>query len=326
VLLPCAEQPVANAATTTAVPPHVTRRSSPTDRIGRVTAPIVGECHVGAADWGALAGLERTTMSDDVEPPVPEAHHQHAAGATAAALTALERRLLEQAKGVYQVEQDLLPAWLRPTQGEHRWQMAVAAGTAIGLQSSLPASLSVRPHYLLPILETALLVGLIVFSPGRIVRYSTPLRMAVLALIAVISIDNAVSAGLLVHSIIGGKADDAGRLLLEGVAIWTTNVIAFSLWYWEFDRGGPVARAHALHKHPDLLFPQMQQPDIAPPEWEPTFFDYLFTSFTNATAFSPTDTMPLSHWAKATFLAQSGISLVTVALVISRAVNIFHGG
>jgi hypothetical protein len=265
-------------------------------------------------------------MSDDDEAPEPEAHHHHAVGATAAALTALERRLLAQAKGVYQVEQDLLPAWLRPTQGEHRWQMAVAAGAAIGLQSSLPASLSLHPHYLLPILETLLLVGLMVFSPGRIVRYSTPLRMAVLALIAVISVDNAVSAGLLVHSIISGKADDAGRLLLEGVAIWTTNVIAFSLWYWEFDRGGPVARAHALHKHPDLLFPQMQQPEIAPPEWEPTFFDYLFTSFTNATAFSPTDTMPLSHWAKATFLAQSGISLVTVALVISRAVNIFHGG
>jgi hypothetical protein len=264
-------------------------------------------------------------MSDDVEAPLPEEHHHHV-GATAAALTALERRLLAQAKGVYQVEQDLLPAWLRPTEGEHRWQMGVAAGAAIALQSSLPASLALRPHYLLPILEALLLVGLIVFSPGRIVRHSTPLRAAVLALIAVISIDNAISAGLLVHAIIDGKADDAGRLLLEGVAIWTTNVIAFSLWYWEFDRGGPVARAHALHKHPDLLFPQMQQPDIAPPEWEPTFFDYLFTSFTNATAFSPTDTMPLSHWAKATFLAQSGISLVTVALVISRAVNIFHSG
>ena len=253
-------------------------------------------------------------------------HHGHGAGTTAAALTALERRLLAQAKGVYQVEQELLPAWLRPTKGEHRWQMGVAAGVAIALQSSLPATLSVRPHYSLPIFEGVLLVGLFIFSPGRIVRHSTPLRMAVLVLIAVISLDNAVSAGLLVHAIISGTANDAGKLLLEGVAIWTTNVIAFGLWYWEFDRGGPVARANALHKHPDLLFPQMQQPEVAPPEWEPTFFDYFYTSFTNATAFSPTDTLPLSHWAKATFLAQSGISLVTVALVISRAVNIFHSG
>jgi uncharacterized membrane protein len=152
------------------------------------------------------------------------------------------------------------------------------------------------------------------------------LRTAVLVLLAVISISNAFSAGVLVHTIVSGNANDAGRLLLEGVEIWTTNVIAFGLWYWEFDRGGPVARAHAQLKHPDLLVPQMQQTDIAPPEWEPTFFDYLYTSFTNATAFSPTDTLPLSRWAKAIFLAQSAISLVTVALVISRAVNIFHGG
>ena len=266
-------------------------------------------------------------MSDDDEVPAAnDPRHHHVVGATTAAFTSLERRLIAQAKGAYQVEQDLLPAWLRPTKGEHRWQMGVAAGAAITLQSLLPAKLSVRPHYLLPILEALLLVGLFIFSPGRIVRHSNKLRAAVLVLIAVISLDNAVSAGLLVHTIISGKANDAGLLLLEGVAIWTTNVIAFGLWYWEFDRGGPVSRASGLHKHPDLLFPQMQQPDIAPPDWEPTFFDYLYTSFTNATAFSPTDTLPLSRWAKAIFLVQSAISLVTVALVISRAVNIFHGG
>jgi len=266
-------------------------------------------------------------MSDDDEVPgASEPHHRGVVGVTTSALTALERRLIAQAKGAYQVEQDLLPAWLRPTKGEHRWQMGVAAGAAITLQTLLPAKLSVRPHYLLPILEGLLLIGLFIFSPGRIVRHSTKLRAAVLVLIAVISLDNAVSAGLLVHTIIGGTANDAGLLLLEGVAIWTTNVIAFGLWYWEFDRGGPVNRANGVHKHPDLLFPQMQQADIAPPEWEPTFFDYLYTSFTNATAFSPTDTLPLSRWAKAIFLVQSAVSLVTVALVISRAVNIFHGG
>jgi uncharacterized membrane protein len=247
-------------------------------------------------------------------------------GSTGAAFSAIERRLIAQAKGAYQVEQDLLPAWLRPTKGEHRWQMGLAVAAAIGLQFSLPPKLSIRPHDLVPVLEGAVLVWLFIASPGRIDRHSTVLRTIVLALIGVISLDNAISAGLLVHEIIGGSANDAGRLLLEGVAIWLTNVIAFGLWYWEFDRGGPVARAQALQKHPDLLFPQMQQPDIAPPDWEPTFFDYLYTSFTNATAFSPTDTLPLSRWAKAVFLVQSAISLVTVALVISRAVNIFHGG
>ena len=132
------------------------------------------------------------------------------------------------------------------------------------------------------------------------------------------------SAVLLVHLIVVGQASDAGRLLLDGVAVWSANVIVFSLWYWQFDRGGPVARAHAERRYPDLLFPQMQQDAVAPRDWEPTFFDYLYTSFTNATAFSPTDTMPLSRWAKAMFLLQSAISLVTVALVISRAVNIFQ--
>jgi hypothetical protein len=215
---------------------------------------------------------------------------------------------------------------LRPTRGEHRWQMGVAVGVAIVLQSSLPSKVSARPHYLLPVLEGALLIGLFIASPGRMVRYSRLLRAVVLLLIGAISFDNAVSAGLLVHTIMGGTANDAGQLLLEGVAIWTTNVIAFGLWYWEFDRGGPVARAGAVRKHPDLLFPQMQSPDVAPMDWEPTFFDYLYTSFTNAAAFSPTDTLPLSRWAKAIFLVQSAVSLVTVALVISRAVNIFHGG
>ncbi len=239
-------------------------------------------------------------------------------------VSALEQRLIGGARKAQQLEQGLLPAWLRPTRGEHRWQMGAAVVVAIGLQLSLPAHLAVRPHYVVPIVEGAILLGLFVASPPRLVKHSTGLHVTALALIGLISADTATSAGLLVHEIVTGTADAAPRLLLQGVAIWLTNIIAFGLWYWQFDRGGPVARAHATRKHPDLLFPQMQQPDIAPPEWEPTFFDYLYTSFTNATAFSPTDTMPLSRWAKAMFLLQSAISLVTVALVISRAVNIFQ--
>jgi hypothetical protein len=234
--------------------------------------------------------------------------------------SALERRLIESAKKAETVERDLLPAWLRPTRGEHRWQMGLAVVVAIGLQVSLPAHLTLQPHYVLPVIEGVILIGLFVASPPRLVKHSTGLHVSALALIGL----TAISAGLLVHEIVSGTADSAPRLLLQGVAIWLTNIIVFGLWYWEFDRGGPVGRANATRKHPDLLFPQMQQPDIASPDWEPTFFDYLYTSFTNATAFSPTDTMPLSRWAKAMFLLQSAISLVTVALVISRAVNIFQ--
>ncbi len=239
-------------------------------------------------------------------------------------LSAIERRFIDSAKRAQQLEEGLLPAWLRPTEGEHRWQMGVAVVIAIGLQLSLPAHLAVRPHYVVPIAEGAILLGLFVTSPARLVRHSPGRHATALVLMGLISADTAISAGLLVHEIVSGTADAAPRLLVQGVAIWLTNIIVFGLWYWQFDRGGPVERAHGKRKHPDLLFPQMQQADIAPPDWEPTFFDYLYVSFTNATAFSPTDTMPLSRWAKALFLLQSAISLVTVALVISRAVNIFQ--
>jgi uncharacterized membrane protein len=107
-------------------------------------------------------------------------------------------------------------------------------------------------------------------------------------------------------------------------SVWLTNVIAFGLWYWEFDRGGPVVRAAGTMRHPDLMFPQMASPELAPPDWEPQFVDYLYLSFTNATAFSPTDVMPLARWAKLTMLVQSAVSLAIGALVIARAVNILR--
>jgi uncharacterized membrane protein len=120
----------------------------------------------------------------------------------------------------------------------------------------------------------------------------------------------------------GRLGDDPGPLLSTGAAIWLTNIIAFAVWYWQFDRGGPAARAHARRTLPDFQFVQMQNPELAHPDWEPQFTDYLYLSCTNATAFSPTDVMPLTRWAKLTMLAQSLVSLTTVALVIARAVNI----
>ena len=102
------------------------------------------------------------------------------------------------------------------------------------------------------------------------------------------------------------------------------NVVVFALWYWELDRGGPVARAQATSQYPDFVFPQMLTPELAPTHWESAFVDYLYLSFTNATAFSPTDVLPLSRWAKLTMMVQSAVSLATVALVIARAVNILQ--
>jgi hypothetical protein len=136
---------------------------------------------------------------------------------------------------------------------------------------------------------------------------------------------NVASGVRLIADLLRGQGiHDPTELLLTGGAIWLTNVTVFALWYWEFDRGGPVARAVAPRRYPDFLFPQMTSPELAPPGWSPTFVDYLYTSFTNATAFSPTDVLPLSRWAKLTMMGQSAISLVIAALVVARAVNILR--
>jgi uncharacterized membrane protein len=218
-----------------------------------------------------------------------------------------------------------LPAWLRPTDGEHRWQAALVVGLIIVLQLAEPSRLTLHPYWLLPALEAAFLAFLLLLNPARINRESAPLRVASLTLAAAASFANAWSLTLLVHGLLTHtEGRTAGPLLFAGAEIWGANVIVFALWYWEFDRGGPVARAHAHQPNPDFLFPQMQTPDLVSRDWEPTFFDYLYVSYTNATAFSPTDTMPLSRWAKLLMLIQSAISLLTVGLVVARAVNILR--
>jgi len=194
---------------------------------------------------------------------------------------------------------------------------------AIGLQALLPDAYVVHPRRLLEGVAAALLIGLIIANPTHIDREHRGLRLAGLTLIAAISTANIYSAALLVHALLYGSAgSDPTRLLGTGAQIWLTNVIVFALWYWDFDRGGPVARAHAHRTQPDFLFTQMTAPELAPENWESRFGDYLYLSFTNATAFSPTDVLPLTRWAKMLMMLQSAVSLITVALIIARAVNI----
>jgi uncharacterized membrane protein len=217
-----------------------------------------------------------------------------------------------------------LPAWLRPTDGEPRWPVILVMVVAIALQMAIPDTLTMKPWWLLPAVETVLLMILAVANPGRINRERRWLRTASLALVVVASLANIWSAVLLVEGLIKGtEGQNAGPLLAVGAAVWLTNIIVFALWYWEFDRGGPVARAQGARPHPDFLFPQMESPHLTHEHWEPAFADYLYLAFTNATAFSPTDAMPLSRWSKMAMLTQSAVSLVTVALVISRAVGLF---
>ena len=217
----------------------------------------------------------------------------------------------------------LAPAWSRVTDGEARWPATATVIAAILLQLALPKRLTLGQTWIVPASEGALLLALIVINPGRISRRSSRTRAVSLILIAAMTVANTWSAARLVRGLVNGtEGSDPTKLLTTGAAIWLTNVVVFCLWYWEFDRGGPGARAEATHSYPDFVFPQMQAPDLSPENWEPTFVDYLYLSFTNATAFSPTDTLPFTRWAKLTMMAQSAVSLITVGLVIARAVNI----
>jgi hypothetical protein len=217
-----------------------------------------------------------------------------------------------------------VPAWRRPTEGEARWQVSVAVAAAVALQFPLPGRLVLlHPDWLLPALEGLLLLALVMANPRRINRESRALRLLGLTFAALLSAANAFSVAELVIGLVNGTmGNTAGPLLVTGGSIWLTNIIVWGLWYWEFDRGGPVARANADRMYPDFQFAQMATPQLAPPDWEPAFADYLYLSFTNAAAFSPTDVLPLSRWSKMAMTAQATVSIVTVALVVARAVNI----
>lgn len=213
-------------------------------------------------------------------------------------------------------------AWGYPSPGESRWPAAGAVLMALIIYARLPDRLTPGPRYLVPVLELVLLIPLMIASPTRITRESKDLRWLSISLIALTNAANAGSLILLVRFLLlGGRAD--GRTLIQaGVGIWVTQILVFALWYWEVDRGGPAARCSVDHAPPDLLFPQMETAAVTAGQWAPRFWDYLYVSLTNSSAFSPTDTMPLTVRAKMIMAGQSLVSLTTVAIVGARAVNI----
>ena len=215
-----------------------------------------------------------------------------------------------------------LPAWIRPHRGEQRWAVVAVVLGAIALQLALPDEFVLQPRTAAPVLEAALCLILLAWNPGPLTEHRPWLRRLSLTVIGLLALTNLISTVLLVHVIVNRGVASPVRLLASGAAIWLTNVIVYALWYWEFDRGGPVSRARADRHTPDFLFVQMTD-DRLDPQWRARFLDYFYLSCTNATAFSPTDTMPMSRWAKVAMTVQSVISIVTVALVVSRAVNIF---
>jgi hypothetical protein len=215
-----------------------------------------------------------------------------------------------------------------PTPGavlvESRWPASLAVAAAIVLYLTLPADLQLGPGWVLPALEGAILIPLAVARPLRTAGESGSSRMAAIALIGLANIGNVASLVLLIHHLLIHQQISGRTLLFSAIQIYLTNVIIFGLWYWELDRGGPVRRLGGFAGYPDFLYPQMNTPDRAPPGWRPLFIDYLYVSLTNATAFSPTDTMPLTRRAKLLMSVQSMASLLTVALVAGRAVNILN--
>jgi uncharacterized membrane protein len=202
------------------------------------------------------------------------------------------------------------------------WAPQLIVAAALALDLLLPTKLTIGPFWLLPGVESLLLVALLLAAPNPRIRHSPVRRGMALALIALVSLVNGVSLVLLCHFLLHGGKENGRELISSGIVLWTTNVLLFGLWYWQLDRGGPAARMAGDTRHPDFMFPQMTDPKWAPEGWEPGLLDYLYTSFTNATAFSPTDTMPLTWVAKLLMAGQSLVALLTIGLVVARAVNI----
>ncbi|MFZ2050084.1 MAG: hypothetical protein WB698_11480 [Solirubrobacteraceae bacterium] len=212
-----------------------------------------------------------------------------------------------------------------PPASEPFWPVQLTILAAIALQLLLPQKLSAGPRWLIPSLEGALLIGMF-FATPRELEGEHPVRRAVaIGLTAFVSAANVYSLAALTHFLLHGHVSSGQELIVSGVLIWLTNFLIFGLWYWELDRGGPGKRAEGNDGSPDFLFPQMSDDTIEPRNWRPRFIDYLYVSMTNATAFSPTDTMPLSGKAKGVMGLQALVSLVTIGLIVSRAVNILSG-
>jgi hypothetical protein len=209
-------------------------------------------------------------------------------------------------------------------QAERRWPMAAAVLLTAVLHQLLPGHFRVSPHWMYPAFILLFLVILVVGDPGRIDREKRWLRVTTDLMIAVITLVNGIAAARLVAGILGKRAfESAGQLLLTGAVIWVTNVITFALWYWDLDGGGAAARlVNGRDANPAFVFPEMQLPELVPPNWAPLFIDYLALSFNTATAFSPADVSPIKRWAKLLLMTESGISLTLAALVVARAVNI----
>jgi hypothetical protein len=222
----------------------------------------------------------------------------------------------------------------RRNPGESRYPAAIAVVAAVALYFLLPSPLILGPRLVVPVLELALFTPLVWANPKRMTRETKQLRLLSIGLVLLIALVNSVALVLLVDELVNGNTKQGGLLLLGAGQVWVTNMIVFALAFWELDRGGPVARArtprHELSPA-DFRFPQDEDHDAiaevavrssARSDWAPAFLDYLYVSVTNSSAFSPTDTMPLSHRAKLLMASESVSAIVLSVIVIARGVSL----
>ncbi|AFR49529.1 MULTISPECIES: DUF1345 domain-containing protein [Gordonia] len=207
---------------------------------------------------------------------------------------------------------------------EQRWTASGFVLVAMAIPFLLPARYAAGVSWLLPAIEGTVLLMLIVVDPGRIDRPGRWVRALSIGLVVAIAAGAAWAAGRLVWDLLYGnpQTEAANELLVAGALVWLQTVIAFAFLYWELDGGGPVNRHLHPAERPDLAFPQQLEPRLAAPDWRPVFFDYLYLALTNATAFSPTDVMPLSRRSKLAMASQSLLSIVILSLVVANAVNL----
>jgi hypothetical protein len=221
--------------------------------------------------------------------------------------------------------------------GEARLPAAIAVLAAVALYALLPNGLTLGPRLVIPVLELALLGALVAVNPVRMDRETRWSRRLSLLLVCLIGATNLVALVQLVRDLAQSAGDNGPELLLAAGQVWLTNVIVFGLAYWELDRGGPVVRTHARREslpRADFRFTQDENRDTTVEVragssqysgWVPTYVDYLYVSLTNSSAFSPTDTMPLSSRAKLLMGIEATAALVTSVLVIARGIGSLGG-
>jgi hypothetical protein len=202
--------------------------------------------------------------------------------------------------------------------------MALTLVVAMTLPFLLPPRFSLGPKWIIPAVEGLFLIALVLADPGRIDRGSSFVRALSLGLVTILVVGaGGVTTRLVVDLIRGGpETNSPGQLIRVGSVVLVYIIITFSFLYWELDSGGPESRARIAPEFPDFAFPEHLNSHVAKPGWRPEFFDYLYLGFTNATAFSPTDVMPLARWAKLAMALQATSCLAVMGLVIARAVNI----